>query len=61
MTANAFHNISQIEPSLGSTADSLYNISERISIDYYCMPLPGAVCLRSDLLLPHLMSGELAA
>ena len=61
MTANAFHNFPQIEPSLGRTVDSLRNIFERISIDYYCMPLPGAVWLRSNLQLPHLMSGELAA
>ena len=61
MTANAFHNISEIEQSLGGTADSLRDISEQTSIDCYCMPLPGAISLCHDLLLPRLMSRELAA
>lgn len=61
MTANAFYNISQTEPSLRSIADSLRDISEQTSIDCCCMPLPGAICLRHDLLRPRMMSGELTA
>jgi hypothetical protein len=61
MTANAFLNIAQIDPSLEGPADSLRDISERTSIDCYCMPLPGAIFLRYDLQRPRFKSGELTA
>jgi hypothetical protein len=61
MTANASHNIFQIDTSFEGTAGSLLDIFERTSIDYYCMPLPGAIPVRHDLLRLRLMSGELAA
>jgi len=59
MTANASHNISQIESSLWDAADPL-RANSKLTFSDYCMPVLGVIFLRHDLLRPHLMSGELA-
>ncbi|MGV8893902.1 MAG: type I restriction-modification system subunit M N-terminal domain-containing protein [Burkholderiaceae bacterium] len=45
MTANAFHNISQIESSLWEAADLLRSNSKLTSSEY-CMPVLGVIFLR---------------
>ena len=45
MTANAFHNIAQIEASLWEAADQLRANSSLPSSDY-CMPVLGVIFLR---------------
>ncbi|MEP6589197.1 MAG: hypothetical protein ABJA84_10635 [Polaromonas sp.] len=59
MTANASHNISQIESSLWEAAD-LLRANSKLTSSEYCMPVLGVIFLRHDLLLPRLKSGELA-
>ncbi|MEI8323758.1 MAG: N-6 DNA methylase [Betaproteobacteria bacterium] len=45
MTANAFHNISQIESSLWEAADQL-RANSKLTSSEYCMPVLGAIFLR---------------
>lgn len=58
MTANASHNISQIESSLWDAADPL-RANSKLTFSDYCILALGVIFLRHDL-LPRLMSGELA-
>ena len=45
MTANAFHNISQIESSLWEAADQL-RANSKLTSSEYCMPVLGVIFLR---------------
>ncbi|MDO8441757.1 MAG: type I restriction-modification system subunit M N-terminal domain-containing protein, partial [Polaromonas sp.] len=45
MTANAFHNISQIEASLWEAADQL-RANSKLTSSEYCMPVLGVIFLR---------------